>query len=277
MNTRRMNANGPRTRSRTLGMLLAALPAVVLAACDSDSTGPADGEPVTIRFSAETSASGASAGPLAVLVDGTNGTLDITDLRVIVAELEFEGTNGTCGTDGDDDDDDDCFEVELPPRLVGVPLDGSPLTVTTAELPAGSYNEFELEIEDLEDDEDDTEFAQEIAALRAEILATFPDWPREATIRVEGTFTPTGGAAESFVAYVEGEVEVELDLVPPLDISDAGPAEHTLDVVLFPERWFVRGDGSVIDLTEYDFSTTGRLLELEVEIEDGFEVEFDDD
>ena len=275
-----MNTNTSRPRSRTPAVLFAALPALALAACDSDSTGPADGEPVEIRFTTRAAASGAAApsGPLATPVEGTNGTLEITDLRVIVAELEFEGTNGTCNTSGDDDDDDeDCFEVELPPRLVDVPLDGAPLTVTTADLPAGSYNEFELEIEDLEDDEDDTEFAQEIAALRSEILATFSDWPNKATIRVEGTFTPTGGATESFVAYVEGEVEVELDLVPPLDISDAGPAEHTLDVVLFPERWFVRGDGSVIDLAEYDFATTGRLLEIEVEIEDGFEVEFDDD
>lgn len=274
-----MTTNKLKLRPRALALLVAALPAFGLTACDSDSTGPADGEPVTIRFTAQATASGAAtaSGPLAAPVEGTNGTLDITDLRVIVAELEFEGTNGTCGTDGDDDDDEDCVEVDLPPRLVDVPLEGSPLTVATTDLPAGSYNEFELEIEDLEDDEDDTEFAQEIAALRSEILATFSDWPNEATIRVEGTFTPTGGAAESFVAYIEGEVEVELDLVPPLDISDSGPAEHTLDVLLFPERWFVRGDGSVIDLTEYDFATTGRLLELEVEIEDGFEVEFDDD
>jgi hypothetical protein len=257
-------------------LVLAAAAALVFSACDS-STGPEDSEQVTIRFAAETSAGGAAApGIEAAPVTGTNGTLDITDLRVIVAELEFEGTNGTCGANGDDDDED-CFEVELPPRLVNIPLDGSPLAVATTELPAGSYNEFELEIEDLEDDEEDTAFAAEIDALEAEIRNTFPEWPRDGTIRVEGTFTPTGGAPEAFVVWIEAEVEVELDLVPPIDIPAAEGDAHTLDIVLFPERWFVRGDGTVIDLTEWDFQTTGELLELEVEIENGFEIEFDDD
>ena len=263
------------TPSRVIPLALFTL--VGLAACDS-STGPEDSESVAIRFAAETTTGGAAAPGLELApVVGTNGTLDITDLRVIIAELEFEGTNGTCGANGDDEDDEDCFEVELPPRLVNVPLDGAPLTVATTELPAGSYSEFELEIEDLEDDEEDTQFAAEIDALEAEIRNTFPEWPSDGTIRVEGTFTPNGGAPESFVVCIEGEVEVELELSPPIDIPAAEGDAHTLDVVLFPERWFVRGDGSVIDLTQWDYATTGELLELEIEIENGFEIEFDDD
>ncbi len=262
-------------RTRSLSALL--LTPFILAACDS-STGPEDGESVAIRFAASTSsASAPSAGPESAPVVGTNGTLEITDLRAIIAELEFEGTDGTCGLDGDDDEDEDCFEVEFPPRLVSVPIDGSPLTVATADLPPGSYNEFELEIEDLEDDEEDAEFGQAIADLRAQLDATYGDWPRKGTIRIEGSFTPNGGTATSFVAYIEAEVELEVELSPPLDISSAGPDSHTLDVVLFPELWFVRGDGSVIDLSEYDWATTGRVLELDVEVEDGVRVEIDDD
>ncbi|MDT8369639.1 MAG: hypothetical protein RQ745_10565 [Longimicrobiales bacterium] len=258
--------------------LVAAL-LVTVAACDDSpsSMGPGASGDVAIRFlSGAPASSASSSGPMAAPVTGTNGALEITSLHVIVAELEFEGTNGACGSTSGDDDDEDCFEVELPPRLVEIPLDGTPLAVVTTELPAGLYNEFELEIEDLEDDEDDTEFAQEIAALEAEILAAFPNWPKEGTIRVEGTFTPNDGTPEPFVVFVDGEVELELDLVPALEIADSGTSNRILDVVLFPERWFVRGDGSVIDLTEFDFETTGQLLELEVEIEDGFEIEFDD-
>jgi hypothetical protein len=259
-------------------LLLAGLAVFALSACDS-STGPEDSETLTIRFSAAASggAGSAASGVERAPVVGTNGTLDITDLRVIIAELEFEGTNGACETPGDEEDEDECFDVELPPRLAAVPVDGSPLTVATTELPAGSYTEFELEIEDLDDDDEDQQFAVEIQALRAEVLSSYSNWPDEGVMRIEGTFTPTGGAARSFVVYVDGEVEVELELVPAIDIPGAAGDTHTLDVVLFPERWFVRGDGSVIDLSEYDFATTGELLELEVEIEDGFEVEFDRD
>ncbi len=269
-----------RPASTRIGRMLppALLAVVGLAACDS-STGPEDSESVAIRFvAAETSTGGAAAGGLDLApVVGTNGSLEITDLRMIVAELEFEGSNGTCGINGDDDDEEDCFEVELPPRLVDVPLDGAPLTIATAELPAGVYREFELEVEDLEDDEDDSDFAGDIATLATEIRSAYPEWPEEGTIRVEGTFTPNGGTPESFVVWIDGEVEVELELVPPLDIPAAEGDAHTLDIVLYPERWFVRENGTVIDLTQWDYATTGELLELEVEIEDGFEVELDDD
>lgn len=260
-------------RSISFRRLTVAALAITIAACDS-STGPAEGGEVEIRFRSATTAAAAS-GPLAAPVEGTNGTLELTDLRMVIAELEFEALDGTCPSFSSDDDDDDCEEIELPPRLVEVPLDGSPLAVTTAELPAGAYDEFELEVEDLEDDEDDPGYAEAIATLRSTIATSYPDWPEEASVRVEGSFTPTGGEARQFVVYIDAEVEVELDLSPPLQVGEG--ATEGLDVVLSPERWFVLEDGSVLDLSAFDFSTTGELIELEVEIEDGFEVEIDDD
>ncbi|NNF12055.1 MAG: hypothetical protein HKN72_02460 [Gemmatimonadetes bacterium] len=259
--------------STSIRLLTVAALAIAIAACDS-STGPSEGGEVEIRFRSTTTAA-AVPGLLAVPVAGTNGILELTDLRMVIAELEFEALDGTCPSNSSDDDDDDCEEIELPPRLVEVPLDGSPLAVTTADLPAGAYDEFELEVEDLEDDEGDPGYAQAIATLRSTIAASFPDWPEEASVRVEGSFTPTGGQARPFVVYIDAEVEVELDLSPPLQVREGVTAG--LDVVLSPERWFVLEDGSVLDLSAFDFPTTGVLLELEVEIEDGFEVEIDDD
>lgn len=250
-----------------------ALAAAVLGLAACDSTGPEGSGDVAIRFRAS-GGPAAVAGLEAAPIEGSNGTLEFSDIQLVIAELEFEPVDGTCANESRDDDDDDCEDVELAPRLVDLPLDGTPLAVTTADLPAGLYDEFELEVEDLEDDEDG-ELGQAIAALRAQLAAAFGDWPDEASARIEGTFTPTGGEARSFVVYLEAEVEVELDLVPPLEVSE--DAEATLDVVLSPERWFVRPDGSVVDLSAFDFATTGELLELEVEIEDGFEVEIDDD
>lgn len=252
---------------------------VPLAACDSDGTGPEGSEAVTIQFATSTQASVAPGldGPMPTTVTGSNGTLELTDVRMIVAELELEGSTDACRVEEDDDDDEDCFEIEFAPRLVDLPLDGGPLTVTTAEVPAGIYSEFEFEVEDLEDDEDDTEFAAEIDALQAAILNAFPNWPDEATVRIEGTFTETGGEPQPFTVYLEAEIEVELEMDPLLVIGDDGAEAHTIEVVVFPDLWFARNDGSVLDLSQFDFETTGQVLELEVEIEEGFEVEIDDD
>jgi len=69
-------------------------------------------------------------------------------------------------------------------------------------------------------------------------------------------------------------------LDPPLVIADDGTAEFEAIVVhVDPLAWFRRSDGSVWDLSGYDFDQTGRLLELEAEMEHGFQhvdVEGDD-
>ena len=45
-----------------------------------------------------------------------------------------------------------------------------------------------------------------------------------------------------------------------------------------PDIWFSRPDGSVIDLSMYDYDETGAVLEFELEMENGFtEIEIDDD
>lgn len=267
------------------GMKAAAVSALAvmgLAACD-DGTGPGDRASVAVAFSA---AGGGSAllaedgaafrspwGVQSVAVAGTNGTLVIDELRIIVAEFELERLDD----DACEGDDDDCEEFEAPPAFVNVPLDGGETVAVTALVAPDTYDEMEFEIEDLEDDEDDPVQAQQIAQLRADILAEFPDWPREASMLVVGTFTPTDGDPMAFRAYFEAEVEIELDLVPPVTVTDDGGGA-TFTVHIDPGAWFTRGDGSVMNLAQFDFDATGSVVEFEVEIEDGFsEIEFDDD
>jgi hypothetical protein len=248
-----------------------ALVGFTAAACDSDSsTGPLGTSPVSVRFS--TALADSELGPpVDAIVVGSNGSIDITSLQIIVAEMEFEADEDVC-----DEDRVGCEETELPPLLVDLPIDGSPLTVGTVGVPAGVYEEFELEVEDLDDDEDDPELAAAIAVLRSEILNVFPDWPDEASVRVAGTFTEVGSDPEPFVVYLDAEVEVERELVPPLVVGEDGSSAG-VEVVLMPELWFIRGDGTVVDLRQYDFETWGRLLELEVEVGEGIDVEIDDD
>ncbi len=278
-------------RSTALVLLLPGL-ALGLVACD-DATGVGDPAEVAVNFRTTSTATPTSsssvpartgpswvAGP-PLSLDGSNGTLVIEEIRLVIAEIELDGADDLCEDDFDDDDDgsrdgdDDCADFEAGPRFVDLPLDGSPVQAVRGLLPPGVYDELEFEIEDLEDDEDDDEW-EEILALRRTILDEFPDWPENATALVVGSFQPTGGAARDFRVYLEAEIEIEIDLNPPLVVSedDASPA---LTVDIRPDLWFVRSDGTVLDLSAWDYDTTGHTLEFEAELEDGFvDVEIDD-
>lgn len=258
----------------------ARLAALVLAlatgACD-DATGPDGPQNLALNFRVQGASpaqlvagpTGATtgarvAGPPMVIV-GTNGTLTIEEIRLIVAEVELKGEDDACEAAGGGDD---CADFEAPPRFLDLPLDGQPIEAFVGMVPPGEYEELEFEIEDLEDDEDDTAFAAEIAALRAQILGEFPDWPRKATALVVGTFESDAGSV-AFRVYLEAEIEVERDLMPHLIVGD-GDVVADLTVDVRPDIWFSRSDGSVLPLHLYDYDATGELLEFELEMEDGF-------
>ncbi len=214
------------------------------------------------------------AGP-AMSIEGSNGTLVIDEIRLIVAEVELDGDDDSCeDSDGDDDvqgfEDDDCADFEAPPRFLDLPLDGQPVEAFSGLIPPGTYDELEFEIEDLEDDEEDTQFAAEIEALRQVIQDEFPDWPRKATALVVGSFDAVGGGSTDFRVYIEAEIEIERALQPPLVVDVDGASSSALTVDIRPDLWFARSDGSVLNLSLYDYDETGQLLEFELEMEEGF-------
>ncbi len=210
------------------------------------------------------------AGPPLVLV-GSNGTLTIDEIRIIVSEIEIESASGSClgADDSSDDVGDGCEEFESGPRFLDLALDGAPVEVATDILPSGTYDELEFEIEDLEDDEDDSVEGALIAAVRAQIRAVVPDWPDEASALVTGSFTPTGDSPIDFRVFLKAEIEIEMELVPSL-VVEGGVANRALTVDIDTEIWFTEANGSVVDLSQYDYDATGQLLEFDVEMEDGF-------
>ncbi len=249
---------------------LAALALLLTTACDS-ATGPEGTARVDIRFGTSGVAGGVSgAAPASgisargLVVQGTNGILDIEEVRLIVAELELEGDDDACESAGQGDD---CAEFEAPAFFLDLPLDGGRVTVATDDVPLGLYDELEFEVEDLEDDD-----AGDLAVIQRifnEVRSEFPDWPEEASMLVTGTFTPTGGQPVAFRVYFEAEIEVEMELSPPLRISEEG-ASRSVVVEVRPEAWFLRPDGTVLDLSRFDFDRTGAVVEFEVEMEHGF-------
>lgn len=271
----------PRARTALLTLLAVAS----LGACD-DGLGVDGPGNVAVAF-ATTDASTASSAPAAapsasplrqVTLEGSNGTLVLDEVYMIVDEVELDTMDDDCDDgdqdDGSDDDGISCSDFEVGPRLVALPLDGAPVTAFEAPVAPGRYDELEFEIEHLDDDDDDQARNE---ALRAEILAMIADWPDKASIYVVGTFQANGGDPVAFRTFVDAEIEIELDLSPPLVVGDDGLGDHELVVDVRPDLWFSDGQGGVVDLTAWDYDDTGLILELEIEIEDGFvEVEFDD-
>ena len=253
--------------SRTLSVAAALVASVLLmGACDS--AGPAsEGSNVEVGFATSYAPSGSSGSSAAVKsnhasleIPGSNGTLEIRDIRLIVSELELEG-------------DADSAEFEADPSFLDLPLDTTDVeTLTASQIPPGRYDEFEFEVEDVDFEEGDDD-EQALQDLREEITSEFPDWPEGASMVVVGTFTPDGGTPQDFTTYFEAEIEVERELDPALEVTGDGLSRR-LTVELDPTRWFSRSDGTVQDLTQ----NSGELTELEVEFEDGVaDIEVDDD
>ena len=120
------------------------------------------------------------------------------------------------------------------------------------------------------------EDAARIARVRQELLAAFPDWPRDASLLVIGTFTPTGGEPQAFRVFFEAEIEIEMELNPPV-VIDATSTNPSFTVRIDPALMFRNSNGTVRNLAVLDFDATGQVPEFEVEIENGItEVEFDD-
>jgi hypothetical protein len=254
---------------------------LALTACDS-STGPNAEDIVEVRFLANpgvvvaegAGSFGAPGTPGLVSVEGSNGTLALEGIWMIVAEFELEGPESQEGGGCPGVDGADCHEFESPPFFLALPVGEGSVSVATDGVPPGTYERFEFEIEDLDDeDEEDGEGASELlGAVRAEIES----WPEEASVLVTGTFTETGGTPRSFSVFLDAEIEIERRLETPLVVDQDGtPDREAIVVVVNPGEWFRRPDGTVWDLSAFD----GQVLHIEDEIEKGFgpvEVEHDD-
>jgi hypothetical protein len=257
--------------------------ALALVGCDSAGPSSSGNGEVQVGFSTASSSSPSSTTALAkaasdpLVLSGPNGdSLDIHDIRLIVDKVKLEQD----GEDQDGDDDgNDSTEVEIEreveverPSFLDLPLQGSEISpVAAGDVPEGTYNEFEFEVDDLDDDEGNAR------ALLSEIRDgdEFPNWPEDASMVVVGTFTPADGTPTSFTTYFEAEIEVERELQTPLEVTGEGFSRQ-LVVRLDPARWFKGTDGSPRDLSRSDFEQTDTVVEFEAEFEEGVsDIEFD--
>lgn len=249
-----------------------------LSSCDTTSTNTDPGEGnVALQFktiSGSTSSKTVSSGNTissshdSLLIEGTNGTLQIDDIQFVVAEFELDPSEA-------DEDSTELEEFESKPFFVDLPLGEDALSLANNQIQAGLYEELEFEVEslDLEDEEGEE---KEYQALADSIRSEFADWPNEASMVIVGTFTPSDGDPQSFKVFVEAEIEIEREFNPPLEVTEDN-IEQTVSVRINPTTWFAQSDGSVMDLTQYDWDQHQQLLEFEAEFENGVEdIEVDD-
>ena len=261
-------------------LVLAVSVPVALWGCES-AAGVEGGGNVAIRFATASSVPAASRASLSLsrsgadqlLVAGSNGTLTITDVRFILKEFKLERAEGEC--EGvEDDAEEACEKFEAPPAFIDLPLGSGTVLAAAHEVPAGRYSELKFEAEDIDlDEEDDDEKDEASRRLAQAVKAEFPGWPEDASMVVVGTFTPAGGTPVTFTSFFEAEIEVEKEFEPPLVVDDANRA---VTVEVDPSAWFLSA-GRVLDLSAFDFARTGKVIEFEAKMEDGFtKIEFDD-
>lgn len=272
-------------RSTALSLMAAAL---LVSACDT-GTGP--GGTVAIRFATAPGLAPAAVGgslyaaassgtQQGLEIDGDNGRLEITRIAVIVEEFELEPVDvGDC--DDVEPEPAECEDFEVKFFFIDVPLSGE-ITVLNQQVPEGFFEELEVEIDELEvddDDLDDLANAQKIQDLLNDIRNNrgFPNWPARASMAVVGTFTPKDANGNlltndvrSFTTFIRAEVEVELEPPTPFEVTDGNAVSILVNVR--PDLWFRVGN-NVLDLSQ--FQNVNNLLKLDVEIENGFEIEID--
>jgi len=246
-----------------------------LAAAACDSTGPGgNGSKVAIRFG--TGSASAARADLSVANDltltGTNGTLVIQDVRFIVEDMKLKSsdTNSACsddnqhedddnlmvasdrGSNGNDDndreEDDDC-EVHGGPFIVTLNLNGGSTTVSTANVPAGTYDAFRFRIDDLTGEHDDeADDSTNAANVLDQMRTVYPNFPARASMVVKGTQN-----GQPFTVYFRSKLKIRDAISPPLVV----PTDNVLSVNIDPTLWFKNG-GQVLNL----LALNGKLVDF---------------
>ncbi len=251
-----------------------------LAACDGSTVAGPDGTeadaPVSMAFSAASAPEGTASGGTAstskaasgprTLIGPDGNELRLDRVQMVVREIELDRATGdeNCSPeDRPDAEEDDCAEVESGPVLVSLPLDGdAPAVVVDTTLPTGRWDEVEFEVHKPEAESATPDFLEGT------------DFPLETSIRVQGRYTPAGGAAQDFTYTSDLNAEREIEFEPPLEVTADNTNNVTFSVNV--DAWFRRADSTLVNPARV---TEGGAFEDRVEenIESSIEGFEDDD
>lgn len=170
-------------------------------------------------------------------------SIEIQEVKLFVDEMELESI------------DEDSLDFESENFIAELPLDGTPLVLTEQMIPAGLYDEFELEVEKPEDDAvvNDVDFRDETGSY---------------SVVIKGLFN-----GEEFTFRSSEDFEIELELAPPLDLTDADGSLLVISVDV--TSWFTGTNGETLD--PKDFNNTEQINENIENSFEAYEDQFDDD
>ncbi len=165
----------------------------------------------------------------------------LTEIKLLVEELELESVS------------DDSADFEVEDLIVSLPLDGSPIQLTSQIIPNGMYDEFEMEIEN----EDDSSSVSD---------PDFNENGNSYSIVIRGSYN-----GEEFLFRSDKDFEVEMELNPAIEISD-NTGSTAVSINIDPTGWFVDSQGNSLDPSD----PANKEL-IENNIQNSFEAEEDND
>jgi len=168
----------------------------------------------------------------------------LTEVKLLVEELELESSF-----------DQDSLDFEVDDLIVNLPLNGSNFELTSATVPEGVYDEFEMEIENDDDSNvNDPDFINDAG-----------DDDDGYTIVVRGVYN-----GEEFTYKSEEDFEIEMDLNPPLEVTSNN--SPTIAINIDPFSWFKDSSGNDLDPNDPNNRDT-----IDNNISNAFDAEQDDD
>jgi hypothetical protein len=148
----------------------------------------------------------------------------------------------------DREEDDDC-EVHGGPFIVTLNLNGGATTVSTVNVPAGTYDAFRFRIDDLTGEHDDeADDSVNAANILSQIRTDYPNFPARASMVVKGTQN-----GQPFTVYFRSKLKIRDTISPPLVV----PTDNVLSVNIDPSMWFKSG-GQVLNL----LALNGKLVDF---------------
>jgi hypothetical protein len=156
-----------------------------------------------------------------------NDTLELTEVKLLLSNIELEMDDGTEEEDGEDGDES--ITVLVDPIVINLNLDGTATNFAVADVPPGLYEEVEFEIHKVGASETppDPEFKEGNAdSLRYSVI-------------VKGNYNTV-----PFVYRSKKSAQQELEFETPIEILENGVANLLIPVD--PNNWFY-SEGMLLD------------------------------
>jgi hypothetical protein len=166
--------------------------------------------------------------PSSSLQKMNDGTLELTEVKILLSNIELEMEDGA-EDDDEGDDGDESYTVQVDPIVINMNLDGTATNFVLANVPPGLYEEVEFKIHKVETSETppDPEFKEgDEDSLRYSVIA-------------KGMYNTAPFAYKS-----KKSAQQELEFETPLEIPENSLANLT--ILVDPHNWFYK-DNVLLD------------------------------